>query len=334
MAELVSARFDWLGFLHSEVRMEHGWLGRTEVKVSRLALGTVELGLDYGFRGSSHYRKPEAHESIRLIHRALDLGINLIDTARGYGGSEELIGKSLKECATSMPLIASKVAVPDRSPEDAKNARKDILASVEASLRALQIETIDLLQIHNTSARILATEEAIRALEDVRAQGKARFLGVSCDDEAVSLQALEMTNFCALQTPFNLLNRTIVHHVMPLAARQGVGILARSAFLRGILTDNVQTTPAPLSGLKDAALALWKQFQGEARSLSELALRFCLSFEEVSSVVIGVRSVIELEANIVDASQGRLSQEQLDVVRRMPFADHVLLDPRQWGSLV
>jgi 1-deoxyxylulose-5-phosphate synthase len=314
--------------------MEYGWLGRTEVKVSRLALGTVELGLDYGFRDSSHYRKPEAHEAIRLIHRALDLGINLIDTARGYGGSEELIGKALKECATSRPLIASKVAVPDRTPEDAKNARKEILASIEASLRALQVETIDLLQIHNTSARILATEEAIRTLDDLRVQGKARFVGVSCDDEAVSLQALEMTNFRALQTPFNLLNRTIVPRVMPLAAQQGVGILVRSVFLRGILTDNVQATPASLSGLRDAALAIWKQFKGEARSLSELALRFCLSFEEVSSVIIGVRSITELEANIADASQGRLSPEQLDVVCRTPSADPALLDPRQWGGLV
>lgn len=314
--------------------MEYGSLGSTGIKLSRLALGTVELGLDYGFKDSLHYRRPDAQEAVRLIHRALDLGINLIDTARAYGDSEALIGRALKNMGAKRPLIASKVAISDGSMSDAKNSSKEITTSIETSLRALQTETIDLVQIHNTSTQILNTEEVIRALEDARLQGKVRLLGVSCDEEAVALRAVEMANFHVLQTPLNLLNRSIVPHVIPRATQQGIGILVRSAFLRGILTENVYSTPAPLSGLKNAALGLWEQFQGEALSLSELALRFCLSFGEVSSVIIGVRSISELESNIADASGNRLSPQQLNRILCMPLPDQLPVDPRKWGGLI
>ena len=76
--------------------MEYQQLGSTGLRVSKVALGTVELGLDYGFRGSEHYQRPDPQEATRIVHRAMELGINLIDTARGYGTSEELIGKALK----------------------------------------------------------------------------------------------------------------------------------------------------------------------------------------------------------------------------------------------
>lgn len=94
--------------------MEYQQLGNTGLLVSRVALGTVELGMDYGFRGSEHYRRPDPQEATRVFHRALDLGINLIDTARGYGTSAELIGKALKDRPGDV-VMASKVAIPAHS---------------------------------------------------------------------------------------------------------------------------------------------------------------------------------------------------------------------------
>ena len=88
--------------------MRYRSLGDTGLKVSEISLGTAEIGLDYGFKGNAHYGKPDVKESIRLLHTALDHGINLIDTARVYGNSEEIIGQAL-EGMTSPPYIASKV---------------------------------------------------------------------------------------------------------------------------------------------------------------------------------------------------------------------------------
>ena len=148
--------------------MEYIELGRTSLTVSRIALGTVELGMDYGFRSSPHYRKPEEADAIRTIHKAIDLGINLIDTARGYGSSEEIIGRALKESGSSRaPILASKVVVPEiSSPNGHHHAlHAAITQSIDESLRALRVDTLDLLQIHNTSLEILNNEEAIRAVQ-------------------------------------------------------------------------------------------------------------------------------------------------------------------------
>jgi aryl-alcohol dehydrogenase-like predicted oxidoreductase len=315
--------------------LEYRPLGRTGLTVSQIAVGTVELGMRYGFRSSLHYEKPEEQEAIHVIHRALDLGINLIDTARSYGSSEELIGRALQE-TSERPVIATKVAIleKDLASGNSKKLRAAIQASIEASLKALKVEAVDLMQIHNTNAAILANEEVIRALEDSRQQGKARFLGASgsvCED--TSLAALEIGCFQTLQVPFNILDRKIVDHVLPRAAQQGVGILTRSAFLRGVLTDSVNV-PEQLIDLRETALHVGSQFQEEVTGLSELALRFCLSFPGVSSVIVGVRSVSELESNVAASVRGRLSPDQLEMLCQISVKNSSLLDPQSWAGLI
>ena len=193
--------------------MEYRQLGRTGLSVSRIALGTVELGMDYGFRGSSHYKKPEEADAIRTIHKALDLGINLIDTARAYGMSEEIIGKALKQAGSSMAVIlASKVVVPVPNSLGGHShaLQTAITQSIDESLRALCVDTLDLLQIHNTSFEILENQEALRALDDAVQSGRARFLGASCTGEPVSMAALDNNRTAALQVPLNLLDRAML----------------------------------------------------------------------------------------------------------------------------
>jgi aryl-alcohol dehydrogenase-like predicted oxidoreductase len=314
--------------------VEYRSLGSTGLTVSQIALGTVELGMDYGFRNSSHYQKPEAQESIRIIHRALDLGINLIDTARVYGSSEELIGKALQQSGQH-PVIATKLVVPEADLPSGNSTQLGaaILASIEASLAALQVEAVDLMQIHNVSVAILDNEAVIRTLEDARRQGKIRFLGASGSvSEQISLAALESGHFQALQVPFNLLDRRIAQHVLPRATRQGIAILTRSAFLRGVLTESANL-PEQLADLRKTALLAHGQLT-EISDLSELALRFCLSFTGVSSVIVGVRSISELESNLAYANKGRLSAGQLERLCQISVRDSWLLDPQNWTGLI
>lgn len=316
--------------------MEYAQLGNSGLMVSRLTLGTVELGMNYGFRHSQHYAKPEPSEAIRIIHRALDLGINLIDTAPNYGNSEELIGRALKQ-TRQRAFIASKVTIPELHPVTSgnlKTLRGEILHSIEMSLSALRIETVDLLQIHNTSIDLLNNGEVLATLRDAQQQGKVRCLGASCHGEAVPLAALEAGCFDALQVPFNILDRRILPAVLSRAKKNGVGILTRSAFLRGVLTSGIYAVPEQLAEVKEVALQVWAQLNDGACSLSELALRFCLSFDQVSSVIIGVRSTQELESNVDGASKGSLSPIHLKTICGHSLTTPALLDPYNWQGLI
>src|SRR5262249_54569631 len=152
------------------------------------------------------------------LHRAFDLGINLVDTAQTYGESERLIGKALSQSQYPV-LIASKV---DISPE-ALHSRNDkflsdeITDSIESSLKALGVDAIDVMQIHETSPEIIAKDQVIRSLEDARQQGKIRFIGASCREQEVALAAIHAGVFDTLQVPFNILNRGMSIDVFPCA---------------------------------------------------------------------------------------------------------------------
>lgn len=315
--------------------MEYRPIANAGPRVSLIALGTVELGMDYGFQGSALRKKPERGEAIRIIHRALDLGINLIDSAPTYGTSEEIIGEALVGIREK-PLLASKVAVPDHvlAAGNWKKLRSEILNTIDASLTALKVEKLDLLQLHNTSRAVLDNEEVLCAMEDACLQGKVRFLGASCVGTQVTEAALGTGRFQVLQLPFNLLDRQMLARVFPQAHMQGVGILARSAFLRGVLTGNLSTVPDSLSQLKEAAVKLFRECNNETSSLSEMALRFCLSFNAVSSVIIGVRSLLELETNIADSSRGPLSEDCLRRLCEVSPIDRSLVNPATWRGLI
>jgi 1-deoxyxylulose-5-phosphate synthase len=314
-----------------DASMQYSSLGNTGLGVSRLSLGTVELGIDYGFRSSAHYKKPDAADAIRLVHRALDLGINLIDTARAYGESEEILGRALKGMRERV-VLASKVVVEDLS--DPKKLSRSIESSIDSSLHALQVETIDLLQIHNASPEILTNESALSTLEDAQRKGKFCFLGASCVGEQAVQEALNIPQIRTIMLPFNILDREMIPHVFPAAERQGVGIMARSVFLRGVLTGNLPTVPDELLPVKDAAAEAARECVGEAQSLSELALRFCLSFDAVSTAVMGVRSIEELESNVHDSEKGTLSSDCLKRLSRIEIQDRALVTPGTWQRLI
>jgi aryl-alcohol dehydrogenase-like predicted oxidoreductase len=290
--------------------------------------------LDYGFKGNAHYTKPDVKESVRLLHAALDHGINLIDTARVYGNGEEIIGQAL-EGMTSPPYIASKVFLSKDAVEKPVSALHDeIFSSIEASLKALRLEALDLLLIHNTALKHLQRGEILACLEEAQQQGKVRFLGASCYGEETPMAALKESSFRVLQVPFNLLDQTMNHQVFPGAAAQKVGILVRSAYLRGVLTNQVHSIPERLAPLRSRALQALGVLEREVKSLAEAALRFCLSLSAVSSVVIGVKSVAELEANLADASQGILPEELLPPLQALSFGGDAIVDPRNWQDLI
>jgi len=315
--------------------MKYRRLGTTGIEVSELTLGTVELGMDYGFRGSEHSRRPDVADSIRLIHRAVDLGVNLIDTARVYGSSEEVIGRALAEIP-QRPYIASKILikpadVPKLSGSDLESF---IQNSVDTSLRTLRIETVDLLQIHQTSFEILKNENILKSLERAKQEGKVRLLGASVTDEEVALEVLANPLFQTLQVAFNVLDQRMGERVFPQALRQGVGILVRSAFLRGVLTPQLERIPEKLTPLKERVYGLLSALEMKTSDLARMALRFCLSNSSASSVIIGVRSTAELEENLAAAREGPIANETLRTLRAFSIENEKLVSPTHWQDLI
>lgn len=294
-------------------------LGNTGLAVSAITLGTVELGIDYGFRGSAHYQKPDRSAAENLLREAAASGITLLDTAPVYGDAEELIGAS----GVDTP-VATKIVLPADAAQ--------IAASVEQSLRRLRRTRLDLLQLHNPNPVSVRDPALLAGLQAVIDSGKVRCVGASAYDEATALAILDTPLYRTLQVPFNLLDRTMERHVFPLARERGVGILVRSVFLRGVLTARVAEVPAPLAALRDRALAGLGDTPVEA--LAALALRFCLSFPEIATLILGIRDLAELHGNLAAAAQGPLSTDELSHWRRFAVEDDPLVSPLNWQGLI
>ena len=312
--------------------MQYRMLGDTGLRISSISLGTAELGMDYGFRGATNGARPDLKEGIRLIHKALDAGINCLDTAPSYGNSEIVIGEALKQTSVT-PTIVSKVLLPNISDNGTTNS-KEISSSIESSLQSLGIETLDILLIHNTSVKALKSEEVRTALQDAKQQGKVRFIGASCYADDLPAEVLSYPDFRVMQVPFNLLDQKMAAGFFQAALTNGIGVFARSIYLRGVLTPQVNCLPERLLPLKAAAFKALEIAGDEVRGLSELALRFSLSFSGVSSVLIGVKNVSELESNLADAERGVLSAELLTQLRTVDLGVSPMVDTRTWQDVI
>ncbi len=306
-------------------------LGNTGLCVSEVALGTVELGMDYGFRGSEGFQRPERSDAVRLVRRAVDRGINLIDTAPAYGQAEEIVGEALAGMA-DRPYVATKITISERGAPGER--RQALMQSIESSLRALRVETLDLVQIHNATPPVLADEDSLAALERAKDRGKIRFLGASIYGEEAALLALQRPSMMTVQAPFNLLDRQMEGRVFPAAAERGAGILVRSAFLRGVLTAQVRSLPPALDPLRQAAVRAMETAGIPPERLAALALRFCISTPQVASVIIGVRSEEELEVNLAAVEEGPLDGAALDRLRGCALDGEPLLNPTNWKGLI
>ena len=225
--------------------MDYRTLGRTGLKVSPLALGTDNFANP----------TPEA-ESIRIINRALEAGINLIDTSNSYaaGESERIIGRALKENGwRDQVIIATKVFFPTGpGPNERGLSRRHIIKACEDSLRRLQTDHIDLYQTHRPDPEV-SIEETLGALTDLVRQGKVRYIGSSTAPAWRVMEALMVSqvkglaHFVSEQPPYNLLDRRIENELVPMCQAYGLGILPWSPLAMGMLAgryaDDAQPPP-------------------------------------------------------------------------------------------
>ncbi len=321
--------------------MDHRLLGRTGVEVSPLCLGTMMFG-DWGNK--------DVEDSIRVIHRALDAGINFVDTADVYsaGGSEEIVGKALQGRRDDV-VLATKFFMPmgDR-PNRGGGSRRWIVKAVEDSLRRLGTDYIDLYQVHRPSPTT-DVAETVGALTDLVRQGKIRYLGSSSysGSQIVEAQVVSrdrnLERFVTEQPPYSILVRGIEADVLPTARRHGMGTLTYSPLAGGWLSGRWRkdaagtptsaarpsarfdmTSPANQRKL-DVVEDLAKLAEEAGITLIELAIAFVINHPGVTSAIIGPRTMEQLESQL-GAADIQLSTDVLDRIDDL-VAPGVTLNP-------
>ena len=290
--------------------MEYRTLGRTGVKVSPLSLGTDNF--------SNPTPEPD---SIEMINRAMDAGINLIDTSNSYvqGESERIIGRALADTGRRHEvLIATKAHYPvGPGPNDRGNSRLHLLKACEDSLRRLQTDYIDLYQLHRPSFDI-PVDETLGALTDLVRQGKVRYIGSSTTPAWKLMEALmvsELKGYVRLvseQPPYNLLDRRIENEVVPMCHAHGLGILPWTPLAMGVLagryadaTDYPEDSRAKLRGgiyaerVTKRGIEVGNEFVKLARengiSPAQLAVLWAKDQPGVTSPLIGPRTLEQLD---------------------------------------
>jgi aryl-alcohol dehydrogenase-like predicted oxidoreductase len=268
--------------------------------------------------------RTEDADAIRIIDRALDAGINFIDTANVYnrGRSEEVVGKALKQNGKrDRVVLATKVhrRMADDDPNAWGNSRRHIIEQCEASLRRLQTDYIDLYQIHRPGSDV-PIDETLRALDDLIRAGKVRYIGTSTFAAWQVVESLwvskelGLNRFVTEQPPYHLLDRRIERELIPMARTYGLGIIPWSPLAGGFLTGKYNRDQKPPEGSRyDEHSAREDMFSEQAFAVldvvrelaaakgctpSQLALAWVVQQPGVASPIIGPRTMEQLEDNL------------------------------------
>ena len=258
---------------------------------------------------------------IRIIRTALDRGINHVDTAQGYRSSEETVGKALRDGYRDKCFLVTKASF--------DFSQDGILTAIEDSLRKLQVEYVDLYLIHNWNPRY-PVDKSMGTMAGIRKQGKARFIGVSNFNTEQMQQAGGAASFQANQVCYNLIDRQIEAKDLPFCEQEGIGIIVHSPLAKGLLTGRYgpeHRFPADdersgfprfqgqrFSSYLAAAERLREVAAAKGISLVQLAVAWTLRQPTVSSVLVGVKSVEQLEEHLgaVEVTFSARELEQID----------------------
>jgi aryl-alcohol dehydrogenase-like predicted oxidoreductase len=300
--------------------VQYRTLGRTGIKVSPYALGTLMFATSVG--------NPDPADSIRVLHKALDAGINFVDTADAYADSEEVVGQGLKGHRDHV-VLATKFGRPvGEDPNQRGTSRRWIMTAVENSLRRLQTDYIDLYQVHRVDPST-DVEETLSALSDLIRSGKVRAIGSSNTpaSEIVEAQWVAerrgLERFHTEQPVYSLLNRGIESEVLPIAQHYRLGTLVWGPLGQGLLTGRVRK--GQRNDLRRAALV--QHLRDERRldvveqliplaeqagmPMTHLAMAFTIAHPGVTSALLGARTEAQLD-DLLAGVDVALSDDLLD----------------------
>lgn len=312
--------------------MQYRDLGRTGLRVSEIGYGAWGIG-------ASMWVGADETESVRALHRAIELGVNFIDTARGYGESERIVGGVLREHPGENISVATKV--PPKNGTWPAPAGVDpaetfpgahIRSSLEESLRQSGLDAFDVLQFHVWSDEWVGRGDWLETITDLKHQGLIRFFGISINDVQPenALRLIETGEVDTVQVIHNVFHQQPEERLYPACLEHGVGVIVRVALDEGGLTGQVTTDTAfPEGDFRNSYFggdrraqvgqhvdALVDELGISTDQLADTALRYVLEAPAVSTVIAGMRTVRNVERNAATGDGQRLSPERLAILKR------------------
>ncbi|MFF3127924.1 aldo/keto reductase [Streptomyces sp. NPDC057908] len=312
--------------------MRYRELGRSGVSVSEIGYGAWGIG-------ESAWVGATEDESVRALHRAIDLGVNFVDTARGYGESERIVGRVVRERAGDEVLVATKVPprngmwpAPDGLDPTETFPGKHIRASLETSLRISGLDHFDVVQFHVWSDDWVGRGDWLETIAELKQEGKIRLFGVSINDHQPdnALALVRSGAVDSVQVIYNLFDQAPADALLPACEEHGVGVIVRVALDEGGLTGRITAgTTFPEGDWRNRYFRDDRPAQVEQRvaaivadlgiapdEIAENALRFVLSSTAVSTVIPGMRTVRNVERNTALSDGRALSADQLSVLAK------------------
>ncbi len=313
--------------------MHYRELGRTDWKVSEISFGSWAIGGAWGDVNDA--------DSLAALHRAIDLGVNFIDTADVYGDgrSERLVAQVLRDRPGQRIYVATKAGrrLPQQTVEG--YSRENLTAWVDRSLKNLDTDTIDLLQLHCPPTEVYYRPEVFGILDDLVAAGKLRYYGVSVEKIEEAIKATEFPGVQTVQIIFNMFRQRPAERFFPLARERRVGILARVPLASGMLTGKLKPDSQfaaddhrnfnrhgeafdvgeTFSGVPYevglAAVDELKKLMPAGSTLAQLALRWILMFDAVTCAIPGAKRPSQAEDNVAATALPPLSPEAMAAVQ-------------------
>ncbi len=314
--------------------MKYRELGRTGFNVSEVSFGAWAIGSTWG--------PVDDNESLAALHRAIEMGVNFIDTADVYGDghSERLVAQVCKETSGRV-YVTTKAGrrLPEQTPEG--YSRENLTAWIERSLRNLEVETIDLLQLHCPPTELYYMPEAFGLLDDLVKEGKIRYYGVSVEKIEQALKAIEFPNVQSVQIIFNMFRQRPAELFFEQCIKRKVGILARVPLASGMLTGKFGRASTfadddhrkfnrkgeafdrgeTFSGVDyETGLKAVKELEAicpEGMSLVQFALRWILMFDAVTCAIPGAKRPSQAEENFSAADLPPISVETMAAVKKI-----------------
>ncbi|HEY9713139.1 MAG TPA: aldo/keto reductase [Chroococcales cyanobacterium] len=284
--------------------MEKRAFGKTGMQVSLLGFGGAEIGYQHA---------PQADVEA-LLQSALDAGLNVIDTAECYAGSEEKIGKAIAHRRSDFHLFTK--CGHGETYMEARWSKKDIEKSIETSLKRLQTDYVDLVQLHSCDERELKKGEVIEALLKAKEAGKTRFIGYSGDAQA-ALYAINTGVFDSLQTSVSIADQEALELTLPKAIEKNMGVIAK----RPIANASWRSASRPA---EEYIVPYWERLQelkydfinGNPAETVERALRFTASVPGICTMIVGTTKPGRWQDNAALVAKGKLPEDEFEAIRR------------------
>ncbi len=315
--------------------MEYRQLGRTDMKVSAISFGAWAIGGTWG--------PVQDEESMKALHAAIDAGVNFVDTADVYGDgrSERLVARLRRERKGETIFVATKAGrrLPEQTPEGYR--RENLNAWVERSLKNLEMDAVDLLQLHCPHPKVYDIPEVFGFLDEMVTAGKIRHYGISVETVDEALRGIRNPGVRTVQIIFNMFRLKPAGEFFPEARAKQVGILARVPLASGLLTGKFSTRSTfaaddhrqfnregqafdkgeTFSGVPFAAgLAAVETLRAlvpSGATLTQLALRWILMFDAVTCAIPGAKTPVQAGDNAASADLPALEADTMDAVRRV-----------------